>query len=110
MEKKKNFDVTKIEDAIRGAFTSVGREVPDYLVKMVDSLFTQLEGDAIGVEEIQDKIENILMNDKHFDAAKAFILYRDGHKQARFIKERLNYMGEYSKSSNNAASSFRDRC
>lgn len=102
---RENFDVTKIEDAVKGAFNSVGREVPEYLIPMVNSLFTQLEGDAIGVEEIQDKIENILMNDKHFEAAKAFILYRDGHKQARFIKERLNYMGEYSKSTNNAASS-----
>ena len=102
---RENFDVTKIEDAVKGAFNSVGREVPEYLIPMVNSLFTQLEGDAIGVEEIQDKIENILMNDKHFEAAKAFILYRDGHKQARFIKERLNYMGEYSKSTNNAATS-----
>lgn len=102
---KEDFDVTKIEDAVKGAFKSVGKEVPEYLIKMIDSLFSQLDGDAIGVEEIQDKIENILMNDKHFDAAKAFILYRESHKQARFIKERLNYMGKYSESHDNAATS-----
>lgn len=102
---KEDFDVTKIEDAVKGAFKSVGKEVPEYLIKMIDSLFGQIDGDAIGVEEIQDKIENILMNDKHFDAAKAFILYRESHKQARFIKERLNYMGKYSESHDNAATS-----
>lgn len=102
---KEDFDVTKIEDAVKGAFKSVGKEVPEYLIKMIDALFGQIDGDAIGVEEIQDKIENILMNDKHFDVAKAFILYRESHKQARFIKERLKYMGKYSESHDNAATS-----
>ena len=55
---RENFDVTKIEDAVKGAFSSVGREVPEYLIPMVNSLFTQLEGDAIGVEEIQDKMDD----------------------------------------------------
>ena len=72
---------------------------------MINSLFSQLEGDAIGVEEIQDKIENILMNDKFFDVAKAYILYREKHKQARFIRERIDYMDKYSQSNDNAATS-----
>lgn len=102
---KENFDIGKIQRAVYSAFKAVGKPMPDYLVKMIDSLFSQLEGDAIGVEEIQDKIENILMNDKFFDVAKAYILYREKHKQARFIRERIDYMDKYSQSNDNAATS-----
>lgn len=102
---KENFDIDKIQRAVYSAFKAVGKPIPDYLVKMIDSLFPQLEGDAIGVEEIQDKIENILMNDKFFDVAKVYILYREKHKQARFIRERIDYMDKYSQSNDNAATS-----
>ena len=102
---KENFDIDKIQRAVYSAFKAVGKPMPDYLVKMIDSLFSQLEGDAISVEEIQDKIENILMNDKFFDVAKAYILYREKHKQARFIRERIDYMDKYSQSNDNAATS-----
>lgn len=102
---KENFDIGKIQRAVYSAFKAVGKPMPDYFVKMIDSLFSQLEGDAIGVEEIQDKIENILMNDKFFDVAKAYILYREKHKQARFIRERIDYMDKYSQSNDNAATS-----
>lgn len=102
---KENFDIDKIQRAVYSAFKAVGKPMPDYLVKMIDSLFSQLEGDAIGVEEIQDKIENILMNDKFFDVTKAYILYREKHKQARFIRERIDYMDKYSQSNDNAATS-----
>lgn len=102
---KEDFDIDKIQRAVYLAFRAVGKPMPDYLVKMIDSLFSQLEGDAIGVEEIQDKIENILMNDKFFDVAKTYILYREKHKQARFIRERIDYMDKYSQSNDNAATS-----
>ena len=102
---KENFDIGKIQRAVHSAFKAAGKPMPDYLVKMIDSLFSQLDGDAIGVEEIQDKIENILMNEKFFDVAKAYILYREKHKQARFIRERIDYMDKYSQSHDNAATS-----
>ena len=102
---KENFDIDKIQRAVYSAFKAAGKPMPDYLVKMIDSLFSQLDGDAIGVEEIQDKIESILMNDKFFDVAKAYILYREKHKQARFIRERIDYMDKYSQSHDNAATS-----
>ena len=102
---KEDFDIGKIQRAVHSAFKAVGKPMPDYLVKMIDSLFSQLDGDTIGVEEIQDKIESILMNDKFFDVAKAYILYREKHKQARFIRERIDYMDKYSQSHDNAATS-----
>ena len=61
---KENFDIDKIQRAVHSAFKAAGKPMPDYLVKMIDSLFSQLDGDAIGVEEIQDKIENIYFDDK----------------------------------------------
>ena len=102
---KEDFDIDKIQRAVYSAFKAVGKPMPDYLVKTIDSLFSQLDKDIIGVEEIQDKIENILMNDKFFDVAKAYILYREKHKQARFIRERIDYMDKYSQSHDNAATS-----
>ena len=49
---KENFDIDKIQRAVYSAFKATGKPMPDYLVKMIDSLFSQLKGDAIGVEEI----------------------------------------------------------
>lgn len=100
---KEEFDIIKIEQSVRKAFKSVGKNTPTYLIDMIEALFTQLDGDTIGIEEIQDKIENILMNDKFFDVAKSYILYREKHKQARLIRERLNYMDKYSSTTKNAA-------
>lgn len=100
---RQEFDVSKIHNAVFNAFNSVNQTMPEYLPAMINALFQNI--DIIGVEEIQDKVEQLLMNDKHFKAAKAYILYREKHKEARFIRERLDYMDNYSKSEDNAASS-----
>lgn len=102
---REEFEIDKIQKAVYSAFKAENKVMPDYLVKMIDSLFSQLEGDTISVEEIQDKVEDILMNNKFFDVAKSYILYREKHKEARFIRERIDYMDKYSQSKNNAASS-----
>ena len=102
---KEEFDINKIQRAVNSAFNAVNRRMPEYLVNMIHFLFYQLDGDTIGVEEIQDKIEHILMHDNFFDVAKAYILYREKHKQARFIRERIDYMDRYSQSTENAATS-----
>ena len=98
-----DFNVQKVVNAVQKAFASVGCGLPEYLNTMIPSLFE--EGDVIGVEDIQDRVEQLLMNDKHFRAAKSYILYREKHKQARFIKERIDYMDKYSQSNENAATS-----
>ncbi len=97
------FNVSKIIRAVRKAFKAANSEYPEYLDKMIPSLF--VEEDTINIEVIQDRVEQLLMNDNHFGAAKDYILYRDKHKQARFIKERIDYMNKYSQSSDNAATS-----
>ena len=99
------FDVNKIIKAVEKAFNSCNKKMPQYLYNMLNALFSTLDGDTIGVEEIQNKVEEVLMNDKHFDVAKSYIIYREKHREARFIRERIDYMNEYSNSSDNAATS-----
>ena len=99
------FNVNKIISAVEKAFKSCNKKMPQYLYDMISALFSTLEGDTISIEEIQNKVEDVLMNDKHFDVAKSYIIYREQHKQARFIRERIDYMNKYSHSSDNAATS-----
>lgn len=99
------FNVDKIISAVEKAFKSCNKKMPQYLYDILGALFGTLEGDTIGIEEIQNKVEDVLMNDKHFDVAKRYIIYREQHKQARFIRERIDYMNEYSQSNENAATS-----
>lgn len=99
------FNVDKIISAVEKAFKSCNKKMPQYLYDMLGALFSTLEGDTIGIEEIQNKVEDVLMNDKHFDVAKSYIIYSEQHKQARFIRERIDYMNEYSQSNENAATS-----
>ena len=100
---KEEYDVSKIINAVNKAFISCGETMPTYMAAMLHSIFSVTVGDVISIEEIQDKVEDILMNNKHFKVAKAYIIYREKHKEARFIKERIDYMNKYSQSNNNAA-------
>lgn len=102
---KEEFDISKINKAVEKAFNSCNKKMPQYLGDMIHALFSTLERDTIGIEEIQNKVEDILMNEKHFDVAKSYIIYREQHNQARFIRERIDYMNEYSQSNENAATS-----
>jgi ribonucleoside-triphosphate reductase len=99
------FNLDKILIAVTKAFNSVGQLMPEYLNLMIPNILGLTNKDNINVEEIQDKIEQILMNDNHFEAAKSYIIYRERHKEAREIKDRLDYMEKYSKSTENAAAS-----
>lgn len=99
------FNVDKIISAVEKAFKSCNKKMPQYLYDMIGALFGTLEGDTIGIEEIQNKVEDVLMNDKHFDAAKAYIIYRNKHEESRFVRERIDYMSNYADSDDNAASS-----
>lgn len=99
------FNVDKIISAVEKAFKSCNKKMPQYLYDMIGALFGTLEGDTIGIEEIQNKVEDVLMNDKHFDVVKAYIIYRNKHEESRFVRERIDYMSNYADSDDNAASS-----
>lgn len=99
------FNVDKIISAVEKAFKSCNKKMPQYLYDMIGALFDTLEGDTISIEEIQNKVEDVLMNDKYFDVAKAYIIYRNKHEESRFVRERIDYMSNYADSDDNAASS-----
>ena len=103
--RKEDFSIDKIILAITKAFKSTNKALPEWYEKRLFAVFSQLQGDTIGIEEIQDKVEQVLMNDNFYDVAKSYILYRKEHRDARFIQERIDYMNQYSNSITNAASS-----
>jgi ribonucleoside-triphosphate reductase len=100
---KEEFSIEKIISAVNKSFKSVNQVTPDYVPAALMQLVE--ESDVIGVEEIQDKVETFLMKTGNYKAAKSYILYREKHREAREINDRLNYMEKYSKSNENAASS-----
>ena len=68
------FNLDKILIAVTKAFNSVGQLMPEYLNLMIPDILGLTDKDNINVEEIQDKIEQILKNDNHFEAAKSYII------------------------------------
>lgn len=100
---KEEFNVDKIINAVKKAFMSCDKKMPQYLYDMLGALFSTLEGDTISIEEIQNKVENVLMNDKFFDVAKSYIIYREQHKNTREALKIINYSNLYKDSKDNAA-------
>lgn len=100
------FDICKIENAISKAFESQSINYDANVVEHIKQVIqTAYPKGPVEVEAIQDCVENALMQFGYYNVAKAFILYREQRKQSRFIKERIDYMNQYSLSTDNAASS-----
>lgn len=106
---KEKFEPNKIENAIKKAFDSIGKEISDVTIKSmmrrITGMLELLNNDDINIELVQDTVEDTLMRSGFYDVAKRFILYRNEHEKARFIDGRINYMEKYSNSTSNAATS-----
>lgn len=101
-----DFDLSKIEKAVKKAYRSQGQEVSETILAELNYVFTRDYKDVtLSVEHIQDEVEKILFDLAPYKVARAYVTYREHHKQARFIRERLDYMERYSSSSENAATS-----
>ena len=101
-----DFDLSKIEKAVKKAYKSQGLEASETILAELNYVFTRDYKDVtLSVEHIQDEVEKILFDLAPYKVAKAYVVYREQHKQARFIRERLDYMEKYSSSSENAATS-----
>lgn len=101
-----DFDLSKIEKAVKKAYRSQGQEVSETILAELNYVFTRDYKDVtLSVEHIQDEVEKILFDLAPYKVARAYVTYREHHKQARFIRERLDYMEKYSSSSDNAATS-----
>lgn len=99
---QEEFQVEKAVRAVEKAFKAVGEEFLPNVEKGIRNIFVDLE-EGITVENVQDKLEQLLFYYGYFQVAKAFILYREKHKEARFIRERIEYMNKYAVPNTNAA-------
>lgn len=101
-----DFDFNKVIEAVKKAFESQNETYNNDIEGQLRSDFTlPISNKIIGIEEIQDTVEQTLMYFGYYKVAKAYILYRERHNESRFIKERIDYMDRYSMSGDNAATS-----
>lgn len=102
---KEEFDVKKISRAVSKAFKAVGELMPLELEERI--LATPFE-ENMSVEDIQDIVEDYLMETDHA-AAKAFILYREQHKQLRdSVTRNLKFIDNFIASDNTANATIDD--
>lgn len=101
---KEEFNPEKIQSAIYKAFNAAGVELSiEDKFNVVEFCNSLDKGMDLSVEDIQDKVERFLMeNPKWFEVGKAYMLYREQHKQARLIKDKLNYIHKYTSSKESA--------
>lgn len=88
------FDIAKISAAIAKAFQACKKNyhptVIDMLALNVTAHFEQrIENDLIGVEQIQDSVEEVLSEAGYADVAKAYILYRRQRENVRNTRDTL---------------------
>ena len=101
--KKELFNPIKIKNAIKAAFNSVGYTVDD---DVYDEIVNSVKvWDEMNIEDIQDQVVETLRNLDYPEIADCYQTYRLEHKQARFIRERIDYMDTYANSNTNASTS-----
>ena len=104
--RKEPFNVEKIINAVKKAYSASDLEMSSEVENALRTLFTV--GDTIDIEEIQDKVEEVLMQDNPV-LAKSFILYRYKHKRNRdFVNEKMAFIQKYKKSGNTADATVDD--
>lgn len=88
------FNITKIENAIKKAFEAVNKAYSQDIIELLALRVTanfndKVENGVISVEDIQDSVEVILIQASYVDVAKAYILYRKQHENMRNIKSTI---------------------
>lgn len=78
------FDSSKIQRAIAAAGEATGEfHAADALALMEAVLARLLAFDALNVEQVQDKVELVLMEAGYYATARAYIVYRERHGRLR---------------------------
>ncbi len=83
------FQKDKIADAIWKAAKAVGghdKKRSEILADMVVESLLKEGNDFPDVEQVQDRVEKILIEEGHAKVAKAYILYRKSHEELRNVK------------------------
>ncbi|MCK9235647.1 MAG: adenosylcobalamin-dependent ribonucleoside-diphosphate reductase [Acholeplasmataceae bacterium] len=82
---KEPFDLKKIAIAMYKAYQEVGAnfELEDCIEHTKKLTKNYQKDDTVHIEQIQDDVENYLMQTKQFEAARAYIKYREKQKHER---------------------------
>lgn len=102
---REEFNPDKIRDAILRAYKACDVECTDLeSISVFCTAVQDMENADIElhVEEIQDLVETFLMDEGPYVVARAYILYREQHKKARLIAEKLKYIHKYAESNESA--------
>lgn len=103
---KEPFNVEKIISAVRKAYKASNMKMSKEVETILRHLFTV--GDLIDIEEIQDKVEEVLMQDNS-TIAKSFVIYRYKHKRDRdWVNQKFEFINSYKKSKNTADATIDD--
>lgn len=103
-----DFDIDKVIRSVKAAFShynSYSKDKIRFTREKEIELRTVLEqlDDNKHVEDIQDLIEEWLIKNGFFNIGKEYILYREEHKKARIIREKLDYIDKYIDTQDNAS-------
>ena len=98
------FDQKKIENAIFGAFKACNYQLSsEEETQILQFAKGFSEVDNLTVEDIQNEVERYLIsNEKWFEVGKSYMLYREQHKQARLIADKMKYIHKYADSDDSA--------
>jgi ribonucleoside-triphosphate reductase len=88
------FDSLKITAAIAQAGNVTGefneREAKKLTLRVLTLAHEMRSGPLPEVEEIQDIVERVLLDSPYYKTAKAYIIYREQHKQIRHMTTKFN--------------------
>lgn len=102
------FNLNKVLKAVIEAYKSENLETPKEVLDEFKWVFYKVE-EVIGVEDIQDKVEKVLMDLAPYKVAKAFILYREQHKKVRdFANSKIDFINNFIQSNNTADATIDD--
>lgn len=93
-----NFQKSKIKNAILAAFNDQKSEIPEEHIQKICNEIEQVitnSNQLVGVEEIQDMVEQKLMQLDYYKEAKCYILYREKRsKQRTSLKQLANLIDD----------------
>ncbi|MCR5349305.1 MAG: ribonucleoside triphosphate reductase [Bacilli bacterium] len=85
------FDLKKIESAIERAFKAEHQEVTADVIELLalrvtSALNKKIKNETVGVEDIQDAVEIVLIQTGYVEVAKSYMDYRAKHAAMRTVK------------------------
>ncbi len=89
-----DFNIKKIAAAIQKAFDATNKQYTEDIIdllalKVTAAYADKITDDKIGVEEVQDAVESVLIRAGYDDVAKSYILYRKNREKIRNMKSTI---------------------